>query len=402
MPNYQLTSSGTCTNNVCAQTGCMACSSNGQCSACLVGYQFNSTSKSCQVAGYGCNDQNCQFCSGPQSCGQCKPGYQIGNYPATGSINSVRLCRPLICPYNVTNCMSCSLSYDSNFNFQKTLCSACNSGFILVNGYCVANLVAPTCSVSNCNSCSYNNFCKLCNSGFSLTSYGTCVPTQCTVANCASCSLNYICQQCNTNYTLALSPLQLTSATAYGFASWALTQQCVPNTVSCNVANCAYCLSANQCASCATGYDFSASNSNLCVASCNVANCFQCTEGNANNCTTCSPGFQSQSSGASCQAIPVNCGSGCANSSCIYNWVTAQPECTACQSSLTLYKGVCYQSTCNIYGCSVCANWASPFYCITCNQGLILTNGYCSKTNCNNGVANCITCIQTGPCTGCA
>lgn len=325
MPNYQLTSSGTCTNNVCAQTGCMACSSNGQCSACLVGYQFNSTSKSCQVAGYGCNDLNCQFCSGPQSCGQCKPGYQIGNYPTTGSVNSVRLCRPLICPYNVTNCMSCSLSYDSNFNFQKTLCSACNSGYILVNGYCVANLVTPTCSVSNCNSCSYNNFCKLCNSGFSLTSYGTCVPTQCGIANCASCSLNYICQQCNTNYTLALSPLQLTSATAYGFASWALTQQCVPNTVSCNVSNCAYCLSANQCASCATGYDFSASNSNLCVASCNVANCFQCTEGNANNCTTCSPGFQSQSSGASCQAIPVNCGSGCANSSCIYNWVTAQP-----------------------------------------------------------------------------
>lgn len=69
---------------------------------------------------------------------------------------------------------------------------------------------------------------------------------------------------------------------------------------------------------------------------------------------------------------------------------------------MTLYNGVCYQSTCNIYGCSLCANWATPVYCVSCQQGLIMMNGYCSKTNCNNGVANCITCIQNGPCSGCA
>lgn len=91
---------------------------------------------------------------------------------------------------------------------------------------------------------------------------------------------------------MALSPLQLTSGSAYGFASWALTQQCVPNSVLCNISNCAYCLTSNQCALCAAGFDFSASNSNVCVATCNVTNCLQCTEGNINNCTICKPSFQ--------------------------------------------------------------------------------------------------------------
>lgn len=324
MPGFQLTSSGTCTNNVCAQTGCMACSSNGQCSTCLPGYQLNSTSKTCQVVGYGCFDQNCQFCSDVQSCGLCKPGYQIASYNLGGTLAPIRICRPLICPYNVTNCISCSLSYDSNFNFQKVLCSVCSSGYVLTNGYCVANLVTPTCSVSNCNSCSYTNFCKACNSGYSVTSYGTCVPTQCNIPNCASCSLNFICQQCNTGYTLALSPLQLTSSSAYGFVSWALTQQCIPNSVPCNITFCAICFSANQCAACASGYDFSTTNANNCVPACSITNCLQCTEGNANTCITCYPGYQLQSSGTACQLIPVNCGSGCANSSCIYNWATSQ------------------------------------------------------------------------------
>ena len=44
-------------------------------------------------------------------------------------------------------------------------------------------------------------------------------------------------------------PLQLTSSSAYGFVSWALTQQCIPNSVPCNITYfAAICFSANQCA----------------------------------------------------------------------------------------------------------------------------------------------------------
>lgn len=288
MPGFQLTSSGTCTNNTCPQTGCMACSSSGKCSACLVGYVLNSQNNTCQLVGYACNDPNCQTCSSSQSCGQCSPGYYLASYPI-GSSNPILICRPLRCPYDVQNCKTCSYSYLTNFNYQKVLCTACESGFILVNGYCVANITTYPCSVSNCQSCSFNNFCGQCNPGYTSTLYGACIPTQCNILNCAACSLNNICQQCNNGYSLTQDTLlTIRDGNTLG---WTLTKQCVPSTISCGISNCAYCLQNNICAACATGYDFSPSNSNSCVPICNVTNCLQCAESSNNTCTLCKPGF---------------------------------------------------------------------------------------------------------------
>lgn len=323
MPGFQLTTSNTCTNTTCPQAGCIACGSSELCSACAVGYNLNSTNKNCEPVGYGCNDVNCLICSQAQSCGQCKPGYQIAPYQ-TGS-TTINICRPLVCPYNVSNCQSCSYTYNSDFNYQKVLCSQCNTGYILVNGYCVAQLTTYGCSVANCNTCSYNNFCSACNPGFTLTSYGTCIPAQCNIPNCASCGLNFICQQCNSGYTLTNGALPSLGTNVFTFASFALYLQCTPNTISCNVTNCAYCKQANVCATCATGFDFSSNNSNTCVPVCNVTNCLQCNEGNSNTCQYCKPGFQLQSNGSSCQAMNFSCNSGCRNNTCVYNWVTNQP-----------------------------------------------------------------------------
>jgi hypothetical protein len=69
MPGYQLTSQNTCTNTTCNTNGCARCGSNGQCSSCLIGYNFNSASATCTLIGYGCSDVNCKICDGPQSCG---------------------------------------------------------------------------------------------------------------------------------------------------------------------------------------------------------------------------------------------------------------------------------------------------------------------------------------------
>ena len=274
MPGFQLTASNTCSNNVCNQNGCAACASNGQCSTCMAGYVLNSQTKACQVVGYACNDPACQFCSSPQSCGQCLPGFQLTNYQ-TGS-TSVGICRSLVCPFNITNCQTCAYSFNSNFNFQQLMCTQCNQGFSLANGYCLLSLTTFGCSATNCLTCLYPNFCSQCKPGFSLSSYGTCIPTQCNIPNCVSCSLNFICQQCQTGYTLALGNIASTLQNINSFANFALTQQCIPNTISCNVTNCAYCLSNNVCATCATGFDFSSSNSNICSPACNVANCLQC------------------------------------------------------------------------------------------------------------------------------
>ena len=191
----------------------------------------------------------------------------------------MKLCHPLACPYNVTNCAKCSYQYTSLFNFQNVLCAQCNTGYSLVNGYCVAQVMTTpfTCSqasVPNCASCSYNNFCASCNAGYVLSPLGICLPTLCNIPNCASCSANYVCQTCNVGYTLSLGFLSYMYQPISSVVTGLLYSQCIPSSISCQIANCAYCTVSGTCAFCASGYDFSTSN--ICVPACSVTNCLQC------------------------------------------------------------------------------------------------------------------------------
>jgi len=401
MSGFQLTSQNTCTNNTCNVQGCGTCGNDGQCSGCIMGYVYNSQAKTCQSVGYGCNDVNCLVCDSPQSCGQCAPGFTVMSVALNGV--TVKVCRPLSCPYTIQNCAKCTYQYNTLFNYQKVLCAQCNPNYVLVNGYCVAQLTTYPCStVANCAACSFNNFCSQCNNGYILSSLGTCIPTQCTnVPNCASCSANYVCQQCNSGYTLSLGFMSLQSQPLS--VSSILTAQCIPTGITCNVTNCAFCKSNNACAACFSGYDFSSSGSNVCSPTCSISNCYQCQEGNQNLCLTCSPGYSLSSNGASCSQISYSC-TGCSSYNgtiCYYNPSTSQGVCTQCSPGNLLYQGKCYTSSCNIYGCAQCQTWTSPPVCLKCNQGLILGNGYCQQLNCNNGVAHCNLCIQNNICLGC-
>lgn len=245
-----------------------------------MGYWFNSASQTCTLVGYGCNVQWCAFCSGAQSCGQCNPGFILVPYNANGT--TINLCKKMPCPYNIPNCQACIPYYNSIFNFNKLMCAPnqCAANYQNVNGYCVPNIntVSFNCTVNNCMSCSYNNFCGVCNSGFYLTKAGTCQVAMCNVPNCQACSLNNICQQCNTGYSLALGPLWFSSVNnnLVNFLNFALNQQCIPSSISCNVQNCAYCQTNNVCAKCANGYDFNSTSSNICSPICSVQNCLQC------------------------------------------------------------------------------------------------------------------------------
>ena len=61
---------------------------------------------------------------------------------------------------------------------------------------------------------------------------------------------------------------------------------------------------------------------------------------------------------------------------------------------MLLYNGQCYSSTCNIYGCDICAPWApQSTLCLKCQQSLVLIDGYCMQENCYDSVLNCINCI---------
>ena len=277
MPGYQLTSQNTCANNICNSAGCGACSSNGQCASCILGYNFNTNSKTCQPISYGCSDPNCQICDNPQSCSQCQPGYTNLIFYYNNNV-PVKLCRPLPCPYGIKNCAKCTYQFNTLFSYQKVLCAQCNPNYILVNGYCVAQLRTYDCNVANCVSCSFNNFCSKCNNGFILSALGTCYPTQCTnIQNCASCSANYVCQQCNTGYTLSLGFLSMNYQPISDGVASMLNAQCIPNTISCtSIANCAYCLTNGVCASCASGYDFPTIGSTTCSPVCSISNCYQC------------------------------------------------------------------------------------------------------------------------------
>lgn len=293
-------------------TACMACAPNGQCSACIPGYIINNTSNTCVQVGYGCTINACQVCSSSQSCGQCQLGYQLTPFQV-GNL-TVNLCQQMLCPFNVKNCNYCTYLYGSIFNFNNFLCAPgqCQTGFIYVNGYCVANLtLAPiSCSnVTNCLQCSYPNFCSQCANGFSLSDHGSCVPTVCNVQNCQYCNQNEICQVCNPGYSLSLGNLAILNPTSglYTFTNYLLLQQCLPNSIICNISNCAYCFSNNTCDSCAQGYDFSVNNTNLCIAVCNVSNCYQCVEGvNPSACSVCQPQYTLID--GECQQISFSCG----------------------------------------------------------------------------------------------
>lgn len=323
MPGFQLTSQQTCTNTTCNTPGCATCNIYGQCSSCIIGYVFNSQNNTCTLVGYGCADPNCLICDGPQSCGQCKNGWTNDNYLLSAGV-TVKLCHPLACPYNVTNCAKCSYQYSALFNFQTVLCSQCNPGFNIVNGYCVAQVstIAFTCnSQPNCASCSFNNFCSSCNPGYVLSPLGNCLPAQCNIPNCASCSANFVCQACNAGFTLSLGFLSYTNQPISNFVTNLLTIQCIPSSVTCQIANCAYCSINNTCSICASGYDFSSTN--VCSPACSVTNCLECMEGYSLYCLTCKPGYTLGSSGQSCTAIVYSC-PGCQNfnNTCFYNWAT--------------------------------------------------------------------------------
>jgi hypothetical protein len=141
------------------------------------------------MIGYGCNVMWCQTCSNSQSCGQCNVGYQLS--PFTTGVNTVYLCTKIVCPFNVTNCMTCTQNYNATYLYNQVLCAAngCMPNYVNIHGYCIFNRTILTGSPTNCDiavvpnciSCSTSNFCNQCQVGYSLRRDGTCRPNFCTV-----------------------------------------------------------------------------------------------------------------------------------------------------------------------------------------------------------------------------
>lgn len=106
--------------------------------------------------------------AGVEICSQCGTGYAVST--------DGRSCNT--CPFG---CKTCS----------GTVCSACNDGYYLNNGQCV------TCP-SGCIACD-SQYCTGCLQTWFMTSTKLCAKCQ---SNCQTCSANNSCQVCNSGFNL--------------------------------------------------------------------------------------------------------------------------------------------------------------------------------------------------------
>jgi hypothetical protein len=303
--------------------GCNDCSS-GECTSCLTGYTFDSTTATCFTCAL-----NCIACSAsnPNSCTAC----------ITGSYLSGTSCLPC----NRT-CIACSGTANS--------CTTCPPGqfFDSGQGQC-------TFCQKNCQTCTSDTVCTLCNRGFALAT-----ATNSSII-CRGCSLK--CSSCNaaniTECTSCAAGLQLVSGSCV---------QCPDKCTSCSDGKCAICISG-----------FTPNSNGVCVKTCQLP-CATCVDNQPSVCLSCYSG--SSLSGNTCQ-INLNC--------------SATSTCTDCGQGLgyILVAAQCLACT-PIANCLQCsANNADV--CAICAQGY-----YVGTTGCSTCPTECITCVSSTACTACA
>jgi hypothetical protein len=167
---------GQCTK---CQDNCANCAgSSSTCTACLNGYALDQVSGVCQKA----------------------PSCQFGQYFSQSSNACTRIC-PASTYFYENVCLTACLSgyYDNGVGgcVAATPQSGCSYPYFLSNGVCVSNCpsgtypdtqnrVCKSCS-SNCFSCLTNTFCYACNAGYDLTN-GVCIAA---TVNCPSGQFRY-------------------------------------------------------------------------------------------------------------------------------------------------------------------------------------------------------------------
>ena len=216
-PQYQL-DNGTCIPKNCSESGCQSCLNSTYCDTCNTNYL--NMSGSCALPAYGCSGVKwCSKCIQTDSCAVCDMSYSLVLL-ANGKYG----CIQVQCPTNITNCMYCGYNYNPALKL-KVSCMACDSGWNLVGGYCLANLQNYTCSTTNCSSCAWTDYCQDCMPG-SRVMEGSCMVQECNIPYCTSCANLQKCEVCATNFTV----------TMMGF--------CTPinDVINCNTTGCSYCL----------------------------------------------------------------------------------------------------------------------------------------------------------------
>ncbi len=194
------------------------------------------------------------------------------------------------CSTSVTGCQTCTVV--GTGNTATIVCRVCASGFFLTS----SNTCAACTDISaNCIQCTSPTACTACSSPRVLSS-GVCVLSNCdtTVKNCASCSPGTTCTTCADGFTKDAGVCALPTPPTCT-ASQVLSKGvcvCPAGTyannaacVACSDSNCASC-SDTTCLQCKKGH-FASAAAKACTKC--IANCEMCSS--ATNCIQCSRGF---------------------------------------------------------------------------------------------------------------
>ena len=256
---------------------------------------------------------------------------------------------------------------------SPSTCTACNSGFYLDSGSCVA---CP----SFCSACNSATFCTALveTSGYVLvqvnatyTALGKCDYgcMTCSDTNPGSCSSCY-----NGFYLKTTATSSATSTTASSI--------CTPCTTS---SKCQTCNSASP-AVCTSCYPGSFLSNSVCVTC--TSPCITCLETDLTACQSCPSGYMLN--GTSCTEITTTTATTACNDNCANcQVVSGSAECLLCRDGYVLNENsVCTPCT---TGCSVCSP-GNFSLCLGCAQGNYLN----TVGNCVACSSNCLTCSSLG------
>ena len=167
---------------------------------------------------------------------------------------------------SIPNCRLC-LSFNQ--------CELCQNGYnVSTQGYCVSSSSVYTNCPQNCLSCNSSSYCTRCIYGYNEQN-GECEPNNgALIPNCQAAFTGFTCQLCAQNYMVAPS------------------YQCtmIPS-ITCNVDNCYYCETNNQCSQCQSGYQLM-DNGQCENMDCDTSFCTACSSTNSSQCEECQEGYE--------------------------------------------------------------------------------------------------------------
>lgn len=418
-PMYWSKTSKTCLP--CLPAGlCSACSATGVCQNCTEGYQLVGSKcvKECEASDDGpclqCAEDKtkCAVCSvgralnSTGACVPCVTGTSSWRCDACAFQGTTNVCTSCVNKNSSIAmffdtpskaCVSCPQPGICKICTSATTCSACNTGYALVNGVCVK--LCQSSASGPCLTCSTSD----------VTKCGSCVSRKgldATGTNCVDCpskpSANWFCDKCQYDSSInAQKCLQCNATTSAPAGPIAMYWQ--SSSKSCAQCSqpgiCTACNSNGVCTACPTSsYRLLGSTCvKLCVQQA-AGPCTRCSTADTTKCLNCAAGFALSS--GSCQACPANC-TACTLSGSVFT-------CTAC--SFTTADGTRVAMYWN-QGTKKCTECPSPGLCNSCSStgqcngcitGYSLSAGACFR-NCQTNT-DCTTCSTTDrtKCSRCA